>query len=247
MILFHADNEAFFATPRLRAAARKTINENPLTLACLNGERACAIAMLEGFWPFVRDLEGAIDARLAAVPKQPLEAQFGRQKTRMTLTQIARELRDLASAKSALFTGLKEMKQAHAELWRQDARNIGARLEDSDPLPKIGALIDASLSTDLTEFFALLVTGEMMSEELALALSQHGSFTSLFSNGRWLWGEAHMIENETTHLDIRLDLMRAYSPGKYSTSLQNSILRGIAIFAAAAGEVFQRHRQLSAA
>lgn len=225
--LFHADNGAFFDLSALRCGASLVVQDSPLICRAKEGDRAAAIAFKVAFWPFVREFELAIDRQ--SLPRQPLVDNFGEQRVRRVFSGIARAVRDM-----------KQEEGSHAAHWMQDARCLGIN-DFADPgIAGVQALIDRAYTKDLPDFFSMLAGTELMAEELARFLVASDSFTDLFTRRRWAWGEVHLMAEEhgPSHLEIDLDLARAYqAAGHPATDIEAIVRDTFALFARAADEV----------
>lgn len=253
MSLFHEDNHSYFDMARLEEAARNTVTSSSLICRCRDGDRSAAIALSKGFWPFTRDFEKAIDqkANSANLPREPLYEKFGRGKARQTLADSAKSVRALLDSEIAgVFedarAGLVDMQKdeyRHSKHWEADARNLGLSFEDlqSEPvLPLVRRLIDATATDDLVEFFAgALAPTEFIAEELGAMLATAPGYTGLFARKRAIWMEVHTVphDGEPSHEDIVMDFARAYDLSGSAKRIEDYVLRGIALFGAAADEV----------
>ena len=105
----------------------------------------------------------------------------------------------------------------------------------------VQALVDMAYSKELPRFFAVLAGTEFIAEELSAFLVGKRPFLDLFSRRRWVWGEVHVAPHEDgpSHLEIDLDLARAYSPDDSSAkaSVQSMVVETMELFAQAASEV----------
>jgi hypothetical protein len=224
--LFHMDNADFFDLHSLRAEAARIVAASPLIRRARHGDREAAVALQIGFWPFVSEFELAIDQQ--ALPRQPLVEKFGAQSVRRVFTGIARAVRDM-----------KQEEGSHAAHWRKDAQCLGVHDLDAHCVAGVQALVDRSYTRDLPSFFATLAGTEYIAEELSRFLVGSTRFTSLFSRKRWIWGEVHLAPHEDgpSHLDIDLDLARAYSNAPRPAAVEQMVLETIALFGHAADEV----------
>ena len=91
--LFHADNSDFFDVRALRWRAAQTVRRLYLIRSAEQGERAAAVALKVGFWPFVREFELAIDRQ--SLPRQALVNNFGESRVRRVFGGIARAVREM--------------------------------------------------------------------------------------------------------------------------------------------------------
>ena len=253
MSLFHDDNHTYFDMARLEAEAFSMISNLSLVRRSRDGDRAAAIAMSRGFWPFTRDFEKAIDRRAnsANLPREPLYAKFGRCKTRGTLVESAQTIRTLMDSEIAgvveeARVNLIEMQKdefRHSKHWEADARNLGLSYEmlQSEPvLPLVQQLIDATETGDLVEFFAgVLAPTEFVAEALGEILAHAPGYTHLFERRRAIWMEVHTVphDGEPSHEDIVMDYARAYDDSGSPKRIEELVLRGLALFAAAADQV----------
>ena len=224
--LFHADNVTFFDLPALRCRASQVVRASPLICRAQEGDRTAAVALEVGFWPFVREFEIAIDRQL--LPRQQLADKFGEQRVRRVFSGMARAVCDM-----------KQEEGSHAAHWMQDARCLGIN-DFADPgIAGVQALIDRAYTKDLPGFFSMLAGTELMAEELARFLVAAKGFTDLFSRRRWVWGEVHLMGDEhgPSHLDIDLDLARAYQASGGAAEIEAMVRETFALFARAADEV----------
>ena len=253
MSLFHDDNHLYFDMERLQNAAREAMAKCSLIQRCRAGDRSAAIAHSKGFWPFTRDFEKAIDQRANStnLPREPLYLKFGKSKTRGTLANSARSIKNLqASEIAGVFeearAGLVEMQKdefRHSKHWQADAKNLGINyemLQASPALPLIQRLIAETRSGDLVEFFARsLAATEFIAEEAGATLAHAPAYTRLFARGRAIWMEVHTVphDGEPSHEEIVMDFARAYDGSGSPRRIEGLVLEGIAMFAAAANEV----------
>jgi hypothetical protein len=227
--LFFAESD-FFQLPMLRAQAGQRLRALPLLAAAASGDRDAAIALHTGFWPFVREFEHVIDRR--QLPRAPLAARFP-----------ALAPRGLRSAVAGLAASVAEMKAeegSHALHWRKDAWALGLELGDEPASPAIDELLARARTKDLPEFFAVLAGTEIVAEELSAFLVGSPAFTRLFSRQRWIWGEIHLAPHDgPSHLEIDLDLARAYSPSCHEAQVRvtTEMLRTIGLFERAVQEI----------
>lgn len=214
----------------LRAEAGRRLRALPLLARAASGERAAAIALHAGFWPFVREFEHVIDRQ--HLPRAPLAARFP-----------ALAPRGLRAAIAGLAASVAEMKAdegSHALHWRKDARALGVELGDEAATPAIDELLARARTKNLPEFFALLAGTEIVAEELSSFLVGSADFTRLFSRQRWIWGEIHLAPHDgPSHLEIDLDLARAYSPScdEARVRVTAEMLRTIGLFERAVQEI----------
>ncbi|MCX8255763.1 hypothetical protein RHAL1_01268 [Beijerinckiaceae bacterium RH AL1] len=253
MSLFHDDNHEYFNMERLEEAARDAMANCSLIQRCREGDRSAAIAHMRGFWPFTRDFEKAIDRRANSsnLPREPLYAKFGRNKTRETLLGSAKSIRNLLDSEIAgVFeearASLIEMQKdeyRHSKHWEADARNLGISYEvlQSEPAtPLIQRLIDETGNGDLVEFFARsLASTEFIAETAGETLAHAPAYTQLFARKRSIWMEVHTVphDGEPSHEEIVMDFARAYDDSGSPERIEKLVLQGIAMFAAAADEV----------
>ena len=253
MSLFHDDNHLYFDMGRLGAAARDAMSRCSLISRCRDGDRSAAIAHMRGFWPFTRDFEKGIDRRAnsANLPREPLYAKFGRSKTRGTLLDSAKSIKTLQDSEIAgVFEdarcGLIEMQKdefRHSKHWEADAKNLGINhemLQATPVLPLVQRLIDSTKTGDLVEFFAgSLASTEFIAEEAGATLAHAPAYKRLFERGRSIWMEVHTLphDGEPSHEEIVLDFARAYDESGSPQRIEQLVLQGIALFAAAADEV----------
>jgi hypothetical protein len=250
--LFYDNNDEFFNTKLLRELAHDEVVNSPLIRRCMTGEFLGAQALSIGFWPFVFAFEKAIDARLGkgGLPREPLYAKFDKTTAKRQLCTVARTIRDLADSEiEALFAGageaLREMQaeeKTHSAHWRKDAEHLSIAKDTLDcacPVDGINRLIAGTYQGELTKFFATLAATEFIAEELASVLAFNTSYTRLFRRKRAIWMEVHAAPHEeVSHLEIDIDLMRAYSTEEdTSESLQGLIIVGIRLFGTASRQI----------
>lgn len=224
--LFHADNAAYFDVDYLRQSATELVRGLRLLRKARAGNKAAAIALKIGFWPFVQEFELAIDQQ--ALPREPLTRKFGDRVMRRIFVGMARAVREMKSEEGS-----------HAAHWRKDAECLGVRELGNDRVPGVQALIDRAYTKNLPGFFSMLAGTEFIAEELSRFLIESEDFTSLFSRRRWLWGEVHSAPHEDgpSHLEIDLDLARAYDSSASPSAIQRMIVDTIRLFGRAADEV----------
>jgi hypothetical protein len=224
--LFHADDGDFFDCPALRRRTAQVVARSPLVQLAGLGNRDAAVALKVGFWPFVREFELAIDRQ--SLPREPLVERFGALRMRRVFTGIARAVRDM-----------KQEEGSHAAHWVKDAQCLGIADLTDRCAPGVQALIDRSYTDDLPSFFSTLAGTEFIAEELSRYLVRSKKFTDLFSRKRWIWGEVHVAPHEDgpSHLDIDLDLARAYGSDLGSAQIEEMVLQTVTLFGRAAGEV----------
>lgn len=231
-MLFYDDGATYFDVAGLRQAATKTIENLSLIQRAGGGQVDAAQALHMGFWPFVKEFEIAIDKR--RLPRAPLNRKFDLEGDSRRVKATFRALRD----------SLAEMRReegSHAMHWIKDAEYLGILALEGPFIPGVQKLIEAAYIESLPQFFAFLAGTEFIAEELSLYLTRRKAFTDLFSRKRWVWGDVHLIPHEhgPSHLEIDLDLARAYSPGEEASKhmLHEAILTVIKTFGQAADEV----------
>lgn len=224
--LFHEDNQYRFDLNDLREQTAQVVRKSSLIRRAHRGELDAAVALKIGFWPFVSEFEHAIDQQ--SLPRQPLANKFGEQRVRRVFLGIARAVRDM-----------KQEEGSHAAHWRKDAQCLGVNNLDGPCVRSLRALIKRSYTKDLTAFFATLAGTEFIAEELSRFLAGSHRFTSLFTRKRWIWGEVHLAPHDhgPSHLDIDLDLARAYAAGSDPTEIEEMVLDTVALFGRAADQV----------
>lgn len=253
MTLFHQDNRDYFDMGRLERAARAMLDNCGIVSRARDGDRSAAIALSKGFWPFTRDFEKAIDRRAnsANLPREPLYAKFGRAKTRGTLVESARSIKNLLDSEIVgVFedarSNLIEMQKdefRHAKHWEADARNLGLSYEvlQSEPaIPSVQRLIDSTATGDLVEFFARsLASTEFVAEELGAILADAPAYKRLFERQRAIWMEVHTVphDGEPSHEEIVIDFARAYDESGSPKRIEELVLEGIEAFGIAAHDV----------
>jgi hypothetical protein len=224
--LFHADNAAYFDVASLRQSATELVRGLRLLRKARAGDKTAAMALKIGFWPFVQEFERAIDQQV--LPREPLTKKFGENVMRRVFVGMARAVREMKSEEGS-----------HAAHWRKDAECLGVKDLGDDCVPGVQALIDRAYSKHLPSFFALLAGTEFIAEELARFLIESDDFTRLFSRRRWVWGEVHLAPHDDgpSHLEIDLDLARAYDSGTSPPAIERMIFETIRLFGRAADEV----------
>jgi hypothetical protein len=224
--LFYDDNHSYFDLSYLRRSAVELVGGLPLIRKARVGDKNAAMALKIGFWPFVQEFELAIDQQ--ALPREPLARKFGDQVMRRVFVRMARAVREMKSEEGS-----------HAAHWRKDAECLGVRYLGDDCLPDVQALIDRAYTKHLPSFFSMLAGTEFIAEELSRLLIESEDFTNLFSRRRWVWGEVHLTPHEDgpSHLDIDLDLARAYDTNASPTAIERTVLDTIALFGRAADQV----------
>lgn len=223
--LFHDDDFSFFDADALRRAAAWEIAVSPLIGRAAHGDRTAIVALHRGFWPFVSAFERAIDEHV--LPRRPLQERFGHAQFAETFVGLAREVKHM-----------REEEGSHAALWEDDADAFGIGELDGPIVGGVQALIDQAYASDHTRFFCALAGTEFIAEELSRRLVQSAAFTSASALGRWKWGEVHLAAHEGhSHLEIDLDLARAYSPDASSEALSALVLETIHLFGRAAAQV----------
>jgi hypothetical protein len=224
--LFYDDNRSYFDFEYLRRSANELVGGLPLIRKARSGDKDAAIALKIGFWPFVQEFELAIDQQ--TLPREPLARKFGDQVMRRVFVRMARAVREM-----------KTEEGSHAAHWRKDAECLGVRDLRDDCLSEVRALIDCAYSNHLPSFFSMLAGTEFIAEELARLLTESEDFTSLFSRRRWVWGEVHLAPHEDgpSHLEIDLDLARAYDTGTSPGAIERMVLDTIVLFGRAADQV----------
>lgn len=253
MSLFHQDNQAYFDMARLENAAYDMLNNCSLICRARDGDRAAAIALSRGFWPFTRDFEKAIDRRAnsTSLPRQPLYDKFGRAKAREALVGSAKSIKNLLDSEIAgVFeearANLVDMQKdefRHSKHWEADARNLGVGinvLQAVPALPLVQRLIDATDTKDLVEFFAgALASTEFVAEALGAMMAASPAYTNLFERRRAIWMEVHTVphDGEPSHEEIVMDFARAYDESGSPARIEELVIAGIDLFGAAAREV----------
>lgn len=224
--LFHGDNSAYFDIDYLRQSATELVRGLRLLRKARAGNKTAAIALKIGFWPFVQEFELAIDQQI--LPREPLTRKFGDKTMRRVFVRMARAVREMKSEEGS-----------HAAHWRKDAECLGVRELSNDCVPGVQALIDRAYAKHLPSFFAMLAGTEFIAEELARFLIESDDFTGLFSRRRWVWGEVHLAPHEDgpSHLEIDLDLARAYDSSASPAAIERMIGDTIRLFGKAADEV----------
>lgn len=203
------DPNLAFDVAALRAAAAEEVKSSALIRLAAEGDRLAAVALHRGFWEFVREFERAIDRQ--SFPRGVLQTRFGASATRAALSSIFRAVRTMRAEEAS-----------HAEHWKRDAKGLGIDYLDGDIVPSVRELVKSAYTEDLPRFFAVLAGTEFIAEELSRFLVASKSFTSLFKAERWSWGEVHLLPHDhgPSHLEIDLDLARAYHAGSDEQALR---------------------------
>jgi hypothetical protein len=250
--LFHADNGSFFDMAGLRALARAEVESSSLIGRCAGSDRAAAVALSIGFWPFVYDFEKAIDSKAnsSGLPREPLYAKFKRGTTRRVLADTARAVRELQESEIAGVFGdaeeaVREMQheeKTHSAYWAKDAENLAisrSELDGAEVVPGVKALIESAYASDLVQFFAALAATEFIAEELAEHLAHAKPYQMLFARKRAIWMEVHTIPHDDgpSHLEIDMDLARAYDQVGDAKRIEDLVANTTRLFGAAAREV----------
>lgn len=250
--MFYSDNYEFFNITELRDKAYFTTLNSPLIRRCMDGDLEGAKALSVGFWPFVSTFEKAIDIRLTTggLTRQPLFEKFGKLNTYKHIFSISKIIKNLEESEiefafSSAQESLKDMQleeMTHAAYWLKDAENLELNreiLDSARSTTSIENLISAAKSPNLVKFFALLGGTEFIAEAVASLLAYNKAYTQLFAKKRAIWMEIHTIPEPEgkSHLDIDLDLMRAYSKSEDSRELQNLLLDVIKLFGVATVEI----------
>jgi hypothetical protein len=225
-MLFHADNDQHFDLDGMRAHARRMVCAASVVRDAGNGDRKAAASLKTGYWPFVGRFEQAIDQR--SLPRRPLTEKFGAARMRDTFVGLAREVREM-----------KIEEGSHAAHWRKDAQCLGLDALGDECVPGVQRLIDSAFTDDLPAFFAMLAGTELAAEELSRFLVGSPGFTNLFSRRRWIWGEIHLAPHHDgpSHLDIDIDLARAYSGTSSVAHIEAMIVETIDGFGEAAADI----------
>jgi hypothetical protein len=179
-----------------------------------------------GFWPFVREFELAIDK--ATLPRRPLRERFGSEDFRQKFVSLAEEVREM-----------KREEGSHAAHWKKDADCFGVTDLEGPVVPAVQKLIDLSYTKDLPLFFSVLAGTEFVAEELSSFLLSSPEFVRQSSRKRWVWGEVHTMPHGDgpSHLEIDLDLARAYQPVPDPEAIGRMVLEAGFLFADAANEI----------
>ena len=214
IMLFHDDNQKVIDFVGLREYAAGMVASLPIVDLASRGHRPAAEALHIGFWPFVKRFENAIDKH--PLPVKDLYRKFGAAKARSVFHELALEVREM-----------REEEDSHAQHWVADARHLGIEELGDVITSGVYRLNEAAYTEDHTEFFAMLAGTEFVAEELSRFLVSKPTFTRLFDRNRWMWGEIHLITHEEkhSHLEIDIDLARAYSylPDRIEATVRESI------------------------
>lgn len=231
--------EAFVDRVALRRQARDEVMNSSLIRECAEGNRSAAIALLEGFWPFVDAFEKAIDRQVSRLPIKPLIERFGQERVRTFFSEARAAVKEM-----------HEEEGSHAKLWQQSAVQIGASLDSSAVCIGVENLLKNAKNSDPVQFFCWLAGTEYIAEELSAYLCRQEGFLNLFPERRWVWGDAHIEQHEgPSHLEIDEDLARAYHPSADPDLAKAFLFENIThceqLFGAAAADV-QRLRHVMA-
>jgi hypothetical protein len=226
-LLFHRDNDAHFAIDGLRHYAHRVVSDSSLIREAGRGDESAATALKIGFWPFVRNFERAIDQQ--SLPRRPLAEKFGAERLREIFIGLACAVREM-----------KREEGSHAVHWRKDATCLGLGDLGDHRVLGVSALLETASTRDLPRFFAMLAGTELVAEELSRFLVGSPAFTRLFSRGRWMWGEVHLAPHAEgpSHLDIDLDLARAYGSSVDVGDITEMLVETIDLFGRAAEEIW---------
>lgn len=224
-VLFHSDRTV--AIDRLRASARDVVRNSSLICRVAAGDRYAALALHMGFWPFVREFEIAIDRH--QLPRKPLRERYP-DRFKSVFPKMAAAVREM-----------RREEGSHAEHWQDGAKDLGICDLAAPVAPLVNALIAKSYAKLLPEFFSVLAGTELIAEELSEFLVASPRFTKQFKQGRWSWGDIHLLPHEhgPSHLEIDLDFARAYSPDGDIRSIERVVVDTIQLFGRASGEVEQ--------
>jgi hypothetical protein len=225
-ILFHSDTTELLGVADLRAAAAEGIRACPLIQRAWLGEPNAIAALHIGFWPFVREFEVAIDK--ATLPRRPLRDRFGAVEFRQKFGALAEEVREM-----------KREEGSHAAHWKKDAQCFGISDLEAPVVTGVQKLIDISYTKDLTLFFCVLAGTEFVAEELSSFLLSSPEFICQSNRNRWVWGEVHTAHDHDgpSHLEIDLDLARAYQPSPAPEGIRKMVLETVVLFAEAANDI----------
>jgi hypothetical protein len=225
-ILFHSDTSELLGVSELRAATSEGLRACPLLQRAWLGEPNAIAAMHIGFWPFVTEFEVAIDK--AVLPRRPLRERFGAAEFRQKFLTLAGEVREM-----------KEEEGSHAAHWKKDAQCFGISDLTGPIVPGVQKLIDMSYSKDLTQFFCVLAGTEFVAEELSTFLLSSPEFLRQSSRNRWVWGEVHTSHHHDgpSHLEIDLDLARAYQATPSLEEIRRMVMETAWLFNDAANDI----------
>lgn len=224
-VLFHRDKPV--AIDRLRALARDVVRSSSLICRVAAGDRCAALALHLGFWPFVREFEIAIDRH--QLPRKPLRERYP-DRFKSVFPKMAAAVREM-----------RREEGSHAEHWHDGAQDLGIADLAAPVPPLVNALIAKSYTKLLPEFFSVLAGTELIAEELSEFLVASPRFTKQFKQGRWSWGDIHLLPHEhgPSHLEIDVDFARAYSPDGDIRMIERVVVDTIELFDRASGEVEQ--------
>lgn len=214
----------------LRALALTEVTESRLITECADGGKDAANALLIGFWPFVYEFEQAIDRR--RLPRRPLQKKFGQERTVAFFESASETLREM-----------KVEEGGHATAWKNGAESLGIVSLEGPIVDAVQKLLDSSYTDDLVQFFSVLAGTEFIAEELSRRLVNSPKFTKLFPKKRWIWGDIHLLDHDgPSHLDIDLDLARAYADGEDKAAksrIESEVTKVIRLFGMAADQVLR--------
>lgn len=239
--LFYGESKTPFVNAEaLKALAHGTIAASPLMQLVYAGNRAAIEALLIGYWYFVYQFEVGIDRRAKELfrYRKQLLARFG---------DFAETFRSIAKA-------VAEMKQeegVHAKIWQADALRFGISSIQSETLAEgVRELVESAEIAPLWKHYCVLGG----TEDIAVALSERAKdspqFLSAFSNGRFLWGETHLLPDppgRPSHHEIDRDLARALYAVEFPKAtddearkaLQSAEADTIRLFGKAADDVYR--------
>lgn len=224
--LFHEDNQCTFDLHGLRQQTTQVVSRSALILRAHRGDLVASAALKIGFWPFISEFEHAIDQQ--SLPRKPLLNKFGVRRVRRVFLGIARAVREM-----------KKEEGSHAAHWRKDAQCLGITDLSGPCVPALHTLIERSYTKYLPRFFATLAGTEFIAEELSRFLLESSTYTDLFTRKRWIWGEVHLAPHDhgPSHLEIDLDLARAYAVSSNTMEIEEMVLDTVALFGRAADEI----------
>lgn len=228
--LFYADTSRLIGSEELRATARTVVRSSSLIRRAYQGDAEAARALHVGFWRFVFEFERAIDKKCqTGLRRTPLQKKFGAEPTIKVLRALAEAVREM-----------KTEEGQHAKHWLKDAKCLGLDNLDGPDISGVRELVEKAYTKELPLFFAVLAGTEYIAEELGAFLCESSAYKALFTRKNWVWGVVHTIPHDDgpSHLEIDLDLARAYSPTDDDIApVRKMVLDTIYLFGKAADDV----------
>jgi hypothetical protein len=227
-MLFHDDDDVVLGTASLREIAARGVRACPLMQKAWRGDRDAIAAMHIGYWPFVHEFERAIDLKM--LPRAPLRERFGSDIFNAKFLALAREVREM-----------KREEGSHAAHWVKDAHHFGIETLEGPAVPAVEALVARSHVESLPEFFSFLAATELVAEEVSAFLLTSAAFVEQSTRKRWVWGIVHTAPHGDgpSHLEIDLDLARAYQTQVKPEAIRALVLSTYRLFRQAADQIEQ--------